>query len=387
MHVLIIPTGIYPMYRRPLDCIFEQHQAEALQAAGVQVGVLSAGVITTRYLGRRFPYQRHDQVSGIPVYRSHRRVYLPARWESAAASAERNYRLLKPLFEEYVAAHGLPDVVHAHNLNAGGQIARRLADDFAVPYVITEHTSTYASDLARLLSDSPAFSSVFDRASAILAVGESLASNLRSSIGAGHPEKVHVVPNVVDPLLLGVPLTVQRESFTIAGLGYLITRKNYVLLLEAFARAEIPLGSRLVIGGDGPEARPLADRARALGVEDRVCFTGHLSRDRVVEFMQSADLFAHPSDSESFGVVLIEAMAMGLPILATSSSGPLDIVTPDVGQLTPVGDVGAFADGLSEMYQRRSEFDPEAIREACRLRFGPEAFAARMMEIYAEAIS
>lgn len=387
MHVLIIPTGIYPISRRPLDCIFEQHQAEALQSAGMQVGVLSGGVITTRYLGRRFPYQRHDHVSGIPVFRSYRRVHLPARWESSTASAERNYRLLKPLFEEYVATHGLPDIVHAHNMSAGGQIALRIADDYSVPYVITEHTSTYASDLARLLSDSPAFASVVSRASAIVAVGESLANNLRISIGADHPEKVHVVPNVVDPLLLGVPLTAGGESFTIAGLGYLIHRKNYALLLEAFARAKIPSGSRLVIGGDGPEASRLADRARALGVEDRVQFKGHTGRDRVIELMQGADLFAHPSNGESFGVVLIEAMAVGVPVLATASSGPLDIVTPDVGRLTPVGDVGAFADGLSEMYRRRSEFDPEQIRVTCRERFGPEAFAARMLEIYQEAIS
>ena len=56
-------------------------------------------------------------------------------------------------------------------------------------------------------------------------------------------------------------------------------------------------------------------------------------------------------------------MALGVPVVATASSGPQDIVTPDVGLLTPVGDVSAFADGLSEMYRRRSEFDPEQVRE------------------------
>ncbi len=385
MHVLIIPTGIYPMCRRPLDCIFEQHQAEALQAAGMQVGVLSAGVITTRYLGRRFPYQRHDQVNGIPVFRSHRRVYLPARWESSAVSAERNYRRLKPLFAEYVAAHGLPDIIHGHNMRAGGQVARRLADDFAVPYVITEHTGTYVADPSSAWADREILLEAAAGARTAIAVSNQMADTLRGVLG--EVTTVVVVPNVADSKLLATPFKGTEAGFTIVGLGNLISSKNYSLLLEAFVAAEIPSDSQLLIGGEGPKSRELARLANSLGLADRVRLTGYLSRDQVVELMQSADLFAHPSNSESFGVVLIEAMAIGLPVLATASSGPLDIVTPDVGLLTHVGDVGAFADGLSEMYRRRAEFDPERIREACRARFGPDAFAARMLEIYKEATS
>lgn len=387
MHVLVIPRGLYDVTRMPTQGVFEKHQVSALKAAGLQVGVLSGGVITTRLLGHRFPYVHTELKDQVPIYRAYRRAYLPARWEDPVDSAERSYRRLKPLVDLYMTDYGRPDILHAHNLTQGGLLAKQMSSDFGIPYVVTEHTSTYAEDSEAARRDAAVLRLASRDAHTVVAVGSRLAESLRGALGSRPSSDITVVPNVVDSQLLSCSLRAPHEVFTVAGLGYLIARKNYALLLEAFARADLPRDSRLLIGGDGPEARRLAGIARSQGIEDRVKFAGHLGRDRVVKLLQEADIFAHPSDSESFGVVLIEAMAVGSPVIATASSGPLDIVTPDVGLLSPVGDVGAFTEGLSEMYRRRSEFDPQEVRDACRLRFGPEAFTARMMAIYTEAVS
>lgn len=387
MHVLIVPTGIYPLPQRPLDCIFELQQAEALLAAGVQVGVLSGGVITARYVGRRFRYEPFQCVQGIPVYRSHRRAYFPARWEDPGTAASRSYRRLKPLLDRYVADHGRPDVVHAHNLAAGGLIARRIHAELGIPYVVTEHTGTYVADSRSAIRDAALLAEAASEARSIISVGTQLASALREALAGRTAATFEVVPNVVDPGLLDGPLREHQGTFTVAGLGNLIPSKNYPLLVQAFAKATLPGDSGLVIGGTGPESKRILEVAGALGVSDRLTLPGHLDRPRVRDLLQGADLFAHPSNSESFGVVLIEAMALGLPVLATASYGPQDIVTPDVGMLTPVGDVQTFADGLSEMYQRRREFDSHRLRQTCRERFGPEAFASRMLAIYRKAIA
>ena len=116
-------------------------------------------------------------------------------------------------------------------------------------------------------------------------------------------------------------------------------------------------------------------------------FCGYLRRGEVLALLKAAHVFAHPSDAESFGVSLIEAMALGVPLLATASGGPQDIVTPDVGLLTPVGDVDEFAAGLTEMYRRRADFDAHQVREVCRTRFGPRTFAAQVLEIYERALA
>lgn len=385
MHVLVIPRGLYDVARVPNLGVFESHQVSVLRSAGLQVGVLSGGVITTRHLGQSFPYPRVEVRDGVPILRSYRRAYLPARWENPINAADRTYRKLRPLLKEYLTKYGRPDIIHAHNLASGGLIARRISSDIGIPYVVTEHTGAYIARHGAVQRDAVALSMAASDAQTVVAVGSGLASSLQTTLAARVHLHLEVVPNVVDPQFLTRPLRNRHDVFTVSGLGYLTPEKNYALLIEAFARADLPAQSQLVIGGDGPQVRRLGHLARSLGVNDRVRFSGHLSRERVYELLRSADLFAHPSDSESFGVVLIEAMAVGVPLLATASSGPLDIVTPDVGWLTPVGDVGAFTEGLSAMYRRRSEFDPEGVREACRLRFGPEIFATRMIEIYTEA--
>jgi teichuronic acid biosynthesis glycosyltransferase TuaC len=387
VHVLIVPIGIYTLPKVPLGCIFERQQAEALQAAGAKVGVLSGGVITTRHLGHRFPYVERDQVNGVPVYRAHRRAYLPARWESPRSAAKRTYSRVKPLLEQYIRDHGIPDIVHAHNLSSGGLVARLIFDEFRIPYVVTEHTSTYAAELDAVIRDLPILVEAANPASTIIAVGTQLANNLRDAFVGEGSTPVVVVPNVVDPRFLAVPRVMRPGPFTVAGIGNLIPRKNYDLLLRAFARSGLPVDAHLVLGGTGPELNRLRATAKALCLSERVDFRGRLSRNGVIELLQGVDLFAHPSDSESFGVVLIEAMALGVPVLATASGGPEDIVTPDVGLLSAVGDIDAFADGLTDMYRSRAEFDPDEVREACRSQFGPEAFATRMLEVYRQAIA
>lgn len=344
--------------------------------------MIDAGVITARSLGQGLRQRGEESVGGVPVLHANRRAVLPARWEGPARSGRRRYRRFRRAFLRYVETFGTPDVVHAHNLLAGGVVARRLYDEFGVPYVVTEHTSSYADgpipypDLAR---------HVIDGAAAVLAVGRALVAGLEHVAGADLADRISVVPNVVDPALLDVAMHTREGRYTVAGLGYLIPRKNYELLITAFARADLPADSILRIAGSGPDLPRLRDLAGRLGITDRVEFPGQLDREGVVALLQGARAFAHPSNLESFGVVLIEAMALGLPVVATDSGGPADIVRPEVGYLTPVGDIDRLAAALTDLYARRNELDAQAIREQCRRRFGPEAFARQMVAIYESA--
>lgn len=366
--------------------IFERYQAEALRDAGARVAIFSGGVITTRYLGQWSPYRAQDEINGIPVIRAHRRAWLPARWEQAQTVADKSYKRLRPLIIEYIRSNGKPDLVHAHNLAAGGLIAFQIFKDFGIPYVVTEHTGSYASDLSALKNDAPLLELVVKNASGIIAVGTQLANNIRQVFGIDNGNPVSVVPNVVDPGFLAKELKVAPDPFRISAIGNLIRWKNYDLLLRAFALAALPSDAHLVIGGNGPERRRLQTLATQLGLLGRVEFRGQLSRDDVVQVLQESHMFAHPSNGESFGVVLIEAMALGIPVLATKCGGPQDIITPDVGLLSPAGNLTSFADGLSTMYSQRLRFNPALIRESCRARFGAQVFADRMLAIYADAL-
>lgn len=387
MHVLMIPQGIYTLPQSILSGIFEQHQAEVLRDAGLKVGVLSGGVITARHLGKPFPYSESSQVNGIPVYRAHRRAFLPARWETPDVAAARTYARLVPVLRRYLSEVGRPDIIHAHNFLAGGLVARRIAETFGIPYIITEHTGPLS--VANVRADAPLIIRAAERARAVVAVSSQLAETLHEGLADALRVPVVVVPNVVDPVILESPLVSRRSDrpFTVMGLGSLEPDKNYQMLVRAFARAGLPLDAQLVVGGSGPESNRLLEIARSEGILDRFSLLGHLDRDAVSSAFARADLFAHPSNGESFGVVLIEALASGLPVVATACGGPQDIVTTEVGRLTPVGDVDMFAAALTELYERRSQFEASNLRRFCSEHFGSHAFADKMVGIYRTALA
>jgi glycosyltransferase involved in cell wall biosynthesis len=130
--------------------------------------------------------------------------------------------------------------------------------------------------------------------------------------------------------------------------GRLAPEKRLDVLLDAFAlvRSRDP-GAALVIVGDGPSAIDLRKRAG-----QRVFFTGFLSGQALAEAYAAGDVFLFPSDTETFGNVVLEAMASGLPVIAAARGGVMDSVQPGRnGLLAAAGDAGAFADAVERVLQ------------------------------------
>lgn len=146
-------------------------------------------------------------------------------------------------------------------------------------------------------------------------------------------------------------------------------QKGFDTLLDGFARLERD-DVRLVLFGQGPETEALEARAKRSEIDDRVSFPGFI--DNPYSYMSAADVFVLSSEYEGFGLVLIEAMACGCPVVSTDcESGPSEILENGTyGHLTPVGDQNALAlaiektldePGDSEiLFERASDFDIEA---------------------------
>jgi glycosyltransferase involved in cell wall biosynthesis len=101
--------------------------------------------------------------------------------------------------------------------------------------------------------------------------------------------------------------------------------------------------------------------------------------------MWGANCLVLPSLLETFGVVLIEALATGLPVISTRSGGPEDIVTPEVGVLVEPGDVPGLANALGTMREAATH-DPQALRAQAIRRYGYEAVGAQLREVYQRAL-
>ena len=121
-------------------------------------------------------------------------------------------------------------------------------------------------------------------------------------------------------------------------------------------------------------------------MKNQVHFLGHLSRELVRQEMLNADCFVLSSLVETFGVVLIEALACGLPVVATRCGGPQDMVHPGNGLLVEPDDASSLSLALEQIVARADEYRPEQLREDCLRRFGPAAFVARATALFENAI-
>jgi glycosyltransferase involved in cell wall biosynthesis len=271
-----------------------------------------------------------------------------------------------------------PDVVHAHSFLSAlpalvlGRLLRR-------PVVYTEHWTIFLPEnpgelsapmrrLARL---------ALEQADLVLPVSADLERALRELAPTA---RTHVVPNVVDEVFTPAPGR-NGEPTRLLTVGLLDTpRKGVDILLEALALVPGREGLRLDVVGEG-ELRPgyeaLAER---LGLGDTVRFHALEPKPALAERMRSADLFVLASRYENNPCVVLEAMASGLPVVATRVGGVPELVTPDSGRLAEPLDPSSFASALEDALG--GDFDRAAIAAAARERYGRRAIARELRDVY-----
>jgi glycosyltransferase involved in cell wall biosynthesis len=244
------------------------------------------------------------------------------------------------------------DLIHAHfTLSAAAALAGSAWH--GLPVIATVH----GSDIFQVpkLPGGAAFTrSTLRRAAAVTTVSSALRQACLSlGVPAGH---VSVISNSVDTALYAPQPGMQaggdwdKRQPVILFVGSLIARKGVDTLLRAFAALAPELPEyRLVIAGEGPEQGNLAALAQSLGIAPRVEFPGFLSQVDIAAWMQRARLFTLPSNEEGQGVVLLEAMASGLPVAASDVGGIPEVVVEGTGRLFPAGDAPALAAQIRAM--------------------------------------
>jgi len=175
-------------------------------------------------------------------------------------------------------------------------------------------------------------------------------------------------------------------AYRIGYAGRLSEEKGLAFLIEAYARVAGRMGpSELLLIGCGPQERALRDLASNLEVGERVRFSGF--RPNAFSELKNLDLFVLPSRSEGASVAMLEAMAVGLPIIATNVGGTPELLEDgETGRLIPFGDVEGLAGAIEHLYLNPNDAARlgERAREVAFGRFGPERFVAGMERIYDE---
>lgn len=380
-HVLVLPSW-YPTPWSPQRGIFFKEQVRALHNAGVRVGVAYPELRSLRTIGGGSAWRQRFQTSlrreaEVPTARVH-------AWNLPIAKlrARLFVRLARRAATVYGREHGRPGLLHAHSAIWAGEAAREIAGDLGIPYLVTEHSSAFGRGLL-----SPwqldRVRNVCRGAAAVLAVSEAVARELTTRVGAAD---VSVVPNVVDTDFFRPPPEPRPSSpFVFLTVATLRPNKRVDILLRGFARAfESGDEVRLVVAGDGRCLPDLRRMASDLGIADRVEFPGRLDRVEVRRSMWRANVYVLASQVETFGVALAEAMATGLPVVATRSGGPEEIVFDEAGLLVEPGDPEELADALLRIREREPGLRARAreIRGRTVARYGPAAVTGQLREHY-----
>jgi N-acetyl-alpha-D-glucosaminyl L-malate synthase BshA len=225
-------------------------------------------------------------------------------------------------------------------------LARQIVPELDLKIVTTLH----GTDVT-LVGSNPSFKPVTELAithsDAVTAVSQFLKDETYLQFGVR--KEIEVVHNFVDterhvrPIPPCIPPLDCPDQHTLMHISNFRPVKRVGDVVRVFSRVAAQTEARLILVGDGPEAGLAMQLARELGVSDRVNFTGVV--DGVTSLLAAANLLLLPSETESFGLVALEAMASGVPVIASDVGGLPEVVGHGVsGFLAPVGDVDKMAE-------------------------------------------
>ena len=367
MRILVCSVGFNSKSEYAID-VFQFDQAKALRDLGHDVRVVTLDLRSFRRV-RRLRAARFEK-EGIPAFTVN--AYLgrvPGAILHPVGKA-----CAKKAFKMACRDGWRPDVMHAHFTDMAYFFCD-VAKKKGIPYVITEHSSLIHGDTPAVVRRQAEYA--YPRADALIAVSSSLAQAIKQKFGI----EAKVIPNIVDlDIFANQPLPTGKGTHFVSA-AHLGSGKGMDVLLQAFAALERP-ETTLCIMGDGTEADALKKQAAALGICDRVTFSGRYTRAQFAAELSHADCFVLASRGETFGVVYIEAMAAGVPVIATRCGGPEGFVTPENGVLVNVDDVQALTGAMRDVCDGKAQYAPQTVRDFAVEHFSPAHVAKEVEEVY-----
>jgi glycosyltransferase involved in cell wall biosynthesis len=360
VRVLVLPKW-YPWPQRPVFGVFCREHA---RAAARHHDVVVLAFTPEAMGGLRLFRAWEDEAEPL---RTLRLVYRRPRLRPLAMATQ--LVGMMSLLRGLRRAGWSPDVIHAHVFEAGVP-AILLARWLKCPVVVSEHFTAFQRGLVKG-TDLRLARAVFRAADVVCPVSE----DLRRQLTAVEPRgRYRVVPNAVDTSVFHPPASPTPPGLRLLNVASLDGKKGHAELLTAVARLRADGRQvELDVVGEGELRGALEARARELGLDGAVRFLGSRLPAQVAALMREADVFVLASRFENLPVVLLEAMASGLPAVATSVGGVGEIIDETTGELVAPGDAQQLAAAIAGVLDRRASFDPAALHARATARYGLDA--------------
>lgn len=389
MHVAIIPAFFQTKTRPTLGNFFLE-QAKALKKAGHQVTILYCDTYSVKCVNEWLRYEEDEQseIEGITIYRKKR--FCPMK-HGMEGHKEAFAQGVLSLWEKYIGTEKV-DIIHAHCCVWAGYAAMKLSRKVGIPYVITEHATLFQLHKDEIsAANNKTITEVFQKAAKVICVSQAFEKLLQE-----YTDNTAVIGNVVDcEQFKNVDKQQEnRKNCRFLTVCYMeeeaqLYKKGIDILIKSWAEvAKNYPDARLRIGGGGKAVEKARAWTQEYQIMDSVEFLGALKREQVVKEMQSCDCFVLPSRYETFGVVYIEAMACGKPVIAVANGGPDDFIHDFNGILIQPEQENELVHALEKMIETmkraQSIYEPEKIIAYVEEKFSYHAIAKQLEKVYQE---
>lgn len=273
------------------------------------------------------------------------------------------------------------DIVHSHVTFQAGLIGLMISKKLKLPLVITEHSNWNPGFFPSKIHKSIA-SYTLKHADCVIPVSLHSAYILNKYCERNY----EVVYNIIDINKFQLSQKLKNSNIHIGFLGGLDTPiKGLDILLDSLAKCK-DIDFTLHIGGGGKLVPKLKDHSQTLGISERCVFHGAIPPHEVPSFFKKLDFFVVASRSESFGVVILEALASGIPVVATRCGGPEELITHTTGILVDKEDIQDLERGIRLMCATFEKFDKLHMRQYVNNKFGADVYTSKVTEIYKREI-
>lgn len=383
IHILFFSSW-YPNRNHPTHGIFNRHFAKAASMHH-KVSVL--------HLVSEAGLQSEEQVSGQDPTLYERYIYYPKLKFSLPLigpwlKQQRYLRALEKGYAQVCRKKGKPQLLHCNVALPAGLGALHLKKKFGLPYVLNEGWTGYmkADGSYKGLLQKWLTKKIVKEAARVLPVSEDLKAAMLSH---GLKGSYKILPNVIDcNVFIPTPEDSRHSSTTFIHVSTFDPRqKNVAGLLRAFAEAHKQEPQlRLLMVGDGIYRQETEDYCRQLDLQDEVSFTGNLSSEELLPLFHRSLALIMFSNYESFGVVIGEALAAGLPLICSRAGGLSSQLPPELAQVIEAGDEAALCRAMLGMRSNPKAYHNMHMRRFIEERYSPDVIAKQLRQIYSEVL-
>lgn len=376
MRVLIL-TSWYPNKKNIISGVFVREQVKALQINEVNP-VVFYPFDTSLEKGELIC----NNENGINTYRANT-DYVNNTKLSKLNSIYISIKMMKRIINENKI-----EIINAHVCYEAGIIAYIYNKLYKIPYVITEHRSNIRHFASKYYNNM-LFKAAYGNAKKVITVSKFLNEELKTlgynftgeiigntvDTNKFYVSKRNRIPNEYNLLFVG-----SMKEDDVKGLHF------FIPALMSFIKNHKELKITTTFVGEGEKRAYFMQLFKDNGFEEQCNFIGNVAKERIPEFMADCDIFVLPSIKETFGAVLIEAMASGKPVLATKCGGPEEFVNEDVGVLVQSGSIHALEKGISTIINNFDKYDSETIKDYAKTNYDYKIIGSKIKKVLEESI-